>query len=470
MYEMSLNWLNLQANEDQIAGETVKKLFHEIVFHGLIGNENIAKILENHQENAAKITFAKNDLKFIKADQSEVTQWLGHFTESLVSLNTLNLEVAIDKSDARVTLENLKKLSCGDDFLSVVNAPNLVDLRVSSRDELSKRNLENINKFLERHHSIKKFSYIIYCGTDENVQNVDFDLAHLELTEFILTDFRYDPNVVLKILQNQKSLKKLRLEDGYFSSEDIIWARNFKPIFKEINTMKYLDKLVIEMPTIKFLRNLRDIKSLRRLQINAITSDDLEEFLKMAFPNLVKLALEGISFGKKPLTEANVWKLGENFKSLQCLKFDVAPVQIVDCLVRHLPQLKTVKIYHNKGIVKKIRLNQEENFKFSTTRLEKIICEIEDFKLRIMPILKASPNLLYLKIYWHLKTTPIMSVIFEILMECPRIREIEFKYNGVFAKDDAIPFKSSFNFSFNYRNYQLLICKKTGKIKCIIMQ
>lgn len=461
----------VQHNEDLISQTRINKEFKEIAFHGVIKNQNISRILELNRESAIKISFLKNDLKFVKVTRVELLKWLENFQESLVSFITINIEITVNTSaNQRITLKSLRKLWCYDEILPAINAPNLQDVRIFSKDQLTAKALTNINEFLTRHRSIKKFSYRIFCGDDDNVQHVAFNLNHFQLTDLELAEFRYSPEAVIDILKSQKNLRKLHLEDGSITGDDFKWTKKFEPIFEEILSMNYLNKLVIETPTIKFLNKLRNIKSLKRLYINAITADVLEEFLNLEHPRITKLGIESIegSESKKvPLKTEQVWKIGSNFPNLECLKFDIAPIIVVDAMIKHMGKLRSVKIYHSMDTVKKFKTNLSEDFSMSESRLDKMIFEQEDFKLRILPIVKASRELRYLKIYWRSKNTPIMSMIFDILEYCPKMHEILFKYNEVYSKEDAIPFKSHFQFAYNSREYQMILCRKNGKIKCV---
>lgn len=429
--------------------------------------ENIREILEKNTEKVRKLTFGKNDLKFIKSSKLELILWLNNFQNSLQVLNTFGIDMEETLTNELVTLPNLKKLCCRDTLLTVLDTQKLEDIRLFTTDHLKTKNLENINNFLIRHHSIKKFSFRVFCGEDIDIQNVDFKLDHLKLEHFILAEFRFNPTAVLKILECQNDLVKLHLEDGYLSSEDVKWtATKFEPIFNRILKLKKLEKLVIEMPTINFVRKLKSLPNLKRLYLNAISMDVLAEFLSIEFPNLKKLCLEGVDFGKKSLRKEDIWLLSRNFKNLQTFKFDTVSMSVIDCILRNMENLKNIKILRNMELIRKMKSFNNENIKLSQCSLQKIVCEHEDFRIRILPIIKVSPQLRHVTIYWNNKQTAFMTTIFDILEYCNEIKLIEFKSNGIFVKDDSVMFRSHFSFSYNCKNYQLLICRKNGKIKC----
>lgn len=100
------------------------------------------------------------------------------------------------------------------------------------------------------------------------------------------------------------------------------------------------------------------------------------------------------------------------------------------------------------------------------SNLERIACRYEDYKLRILPLIQASPHLISVKVYWDNKHTPFMQIIFEILFACRKVQLIEFNFDGVFVKANFISFKNNFNFSYNNREYEVLIVRKKGKIIC----
>jgi hypothetical protein len=449
-------------NEIQI----IRRQFSEIFFHGNLDKNTIEEVLKKFGHSAKKIQFGKNDLKFIKISPLDMISWLRNIQET-IHLNTLNIEMDGNiTTSERVTLLQLKKLRCCDIFLSVLDTPNLEDIEIFSMDRLKKQNLDNINNFLVRHFSIRKFSFRIFCGEDIDIQHIDFQLNHLNLTHLKLSEFRYNPESVVNILQNQKNLFKFHLEDGYLTQEDIIWSQQYEPIFHEILHLKQLNKLVVEIPSIKLVRNLRRMTHLKRLHMNAITLDILSEFLRTEYPHLRKLCLEGIDFGTRGLKKEDIWLLSQNFKNLTHLKFDSVPLSVIDCMLTNMENLKVIKIMRSAKLSSKMKSLKDDNLQITESRLEKIICEQEDFKTRILPIIKISPKLREVKIYWNNKQTPIMTIIFDILEKCLQIDRIEFKYNGLYAKDDAILFSSHFNFSLNNRNYQIMICRKTGKILC----
>ncbi|XP_070492807.1 uncharacterized protein [Chironomus tepperi] len=395
-----------------------------------------------------------------------MTSWLRNVQE-IIHLNTLNIDID-DKIifNERISLLQLKKLKCCDTFLSVLDTPSVEDIQIFATDRLSSQNLDNINNFLVRHYSIRKFSFRIFCAEDIDIQHIDFKLNHLKLTELNLTEFRFDPNSVTNILKHQRNLFKFHLEDGYLTHEDIIWSRQYEPIFNEIYNLKQLNKLVIEMPSINLVRNLKKMTNLKRLHMNGITLDVLNVFLETEYPYLRKLCLEGIEFGTRGLKKEDIWLLSQNFKNLTHLKIDSVSLSVIDCMLRNMNNLKVIKIIRNTKLLSKIKSVKDDNLQITETHLEKIICEQEDFKTRILPIIKISPKLREVKIYWNNKQTPIMTIIFDILEKCLKIDQIEFKYNGLYAKDDAIPFSSHFCFALNNRNYQIVICRKNGKILC----
>ncbi|CAG9802748.1 unnamed protein product [Chironomus riparius] len=453
-----------EANLNDI--QIIRRQFSEIFFHGNLEKNTIEEVLKKFGQNAKKIQFGKNDLRFIKISPLDMISWLRNIQET-IHLNTLNIKMdGTATTNETVTLLQLKKLRCCDTFLSVLDTPKLEDIQIFSTDRLKKQNLENINNFLVRHHSIKKFSFRIFCGVDIEIQDIDFQLNHLNLTHLKLSEFRYNPKSVVDILQNQKNLFKLHLEDGYLTQEDIIWSRQYEPIFHEILNLKKINKLVVEIPSLKLVRNLRKMTNLKRLHMNAITLDVLNEFLRTDYPHLSKLCLEGIDFGTRGLKKEDIWLLSQNFKNLTHLKFDSVPLSVIDCMVKNMENLKVIKIIRNAKLLSKMKSLKDDNLQIIETRLEKIICEQEDFRTRILPIIKISPNLREVKIYWNNKQTPIMTIIFDILEKCLQIDQIEFKYNGLYAKDNAILFSSHFNFSLNNRHYQVMICRKTGKILC----
>jgi len=429
---------------------------------------SIEQVLKRFGNSAKKIYFGKNDLKFIKISPLDMTSWLRNIQGTIIHLNSLNIELdgKIAATTERVTMLQLKKLKCCDTFLTVLDAPNVEDIQIFSTDRLSKENLEIINNFLIGHYSIRKFSFRLFCGEDTDIQHIDFQLNHLKLTHLNFAEFRYDPKSVVNILQHQKNLFKFHLEDGFLTQEDIIWSEQFEPIFNVIPLLKQLNKLVIEIPSIKLVRNLKKMTHLKRLHMNAITLDVLTEFLQTDYPHLRKLCLEGIDFGTKGLKNEDVWLLSRNFKNLTHLKFDSVPLSVIDCMLRNMENLKVMKIIRNLKLLRKMKSSRDDNLKITESRLEKIICEQEDFSSRILPIIKISPKLRQVKIYWNNKHTPIMTIIFDILEKCLQIELIEFKYSGLYAKDDVIPFSSHFCFSLNSRNYQAMICRKTGKILC----
>jgi hypothetical protein len=445
----------------------IKRQFSEIFFHGNLEKSTIEQVLARYGNSVKKIYFGKNDLKFIKISPLDMMLWLRNI-QGIIHLNTLNIELdeKTTASTERVTMLQLKKLKCCDSFLTLLDAPNLEDVQIFSTDRLSRENLEMINSFLIRHYSIRKFSFRLFCGEDTEVQHIDFQLNHLKLTHLKLAEFRYDPKSVIKILQHQKNLFKFHLEDGFLTQEDIHLSEQYDPIFSEIPLLKQLNKLVIEMPSTNLIRNLKKMTHLKRLHMNAIALDVLATFLESEYPHLRKLCLEGISFGTRGLTKEDVWLLSRNFKNLTHLKFDSVPLSVIDCMLRNMENLKVIKIIRNLKLLRKMKSSKDEHLQITESHLEKIICEQEDFTARILPIIKISPKLNHVKIYWNNKHTPIMTIIFDILEKCFQIDLIEFKYNGLYAKDDAIPFSSHFSFSLNNRNYQVMICRKTGKILC----
>ena len=99
------------------------------------------------------------------------------------------------------------------------------------------------------------------------------------------------------------------------------------------------------------------------------------------------------------------------------------------------------------------------------TNLEKIIFEVED-KSRIFPIIKRSPQVTHIKIYWTEKKTLHMSIIFDIIMNSKSVRIIEFVHRGNVFKPEVMPFESGFNFAYNGRNFEISLDKRCGKIIC----
>lgn len=107
-----------------------------------------------------------------------------------------------------------------------------------------------------------------------------------------------------------------------------------------------------------------------------------------------------------------------------------------------------------------------ESVVMQESSLERITCKCEDYKLRILPLIQASPKLRHVKIYWDNKNTPFMQIIYEIIMACPMCELIDFPFDGVYIKANMIPFTQSFYFSFNNYQFELLISRKKGKIIC----
>lgn len=98
--------------------------------------------------------------------------------------------------------------------------------------------------------------------------------------------------------------------------------------------------------------------------------------------------------------------------------------------------------------------------------LERITCQYEDFKLRILPLVQVAPKLKHIKVYWDNKNTPFMQIIFEVIIACPEIELIEFPFSGVYVKPNVLSFENHFYFSYNTRNYEATIIRKKGKIIC----
>jgi hypothetical protein len=107
-----------------------------------------------------------------------------------------------------------------------------------------------------------------------------------------------------------------------------------------------------------------------------------------------------------------------------------------------------------------------ETININESNLERITCKYEDYKLRVLPLIQVSPKLKNVKIYWDNKNAPFMQIIFEILMACPQIDQIDFFFDGVYIKANVISFSNSFYFSYNNKEFELLISRKKGKIIC----
>lgn len=106
-----------------------------------------------------------------------------------------------------------------------------------------------------------------------------------------------------------------------------------------------------------------------------------------------------------------------------------------------------------------------EIIQISESKLDRITCKYEDYKLRILPLIQASPHLKHVKIYWDSKHTPFMQIIFEILFSCREIQLIDFSFDGVYIKANIINLEN-FNFSYNNREFEINISRKKGKIIC----
>jgi len=169
----------------------------------------------------------------------------------------------------------LRVLKCSDDFLNILNAPNIEEVKIFTLDNFNETSLNNINKFLQISHSIKKLSFIVHCGDDADVKNINFKLDHLKLTHLKITNFRCNLRSILKMLENQKHLVKLHLEDGEINRDDYSWSDNLSPVFDEILSFKYLNKLIIELPSEDFLHKLANLPNLKRLSIRIITVEEL---------------------------------------------------------------------------------------------------------------------------------------------------------------------------------------------------
>jgi len=87
------------------------------------------------------------------------------------------------------------------------------------------------------------------------------------------------------MLENQK-----HLEDGDINRENYSWSDNLSPVFDEILSFKYLNKLIIELPFEDFPANLK------RLSIRIIITVESLAVLKIRNMNLTTLAIEGIYF------------------------------------------------------------------------------------------------------------------------------------------------------------------------------
>lgn len=462
-----------------------KRQFNEIFFHGKQNPSDVAAILLKFGEKLKMLSFGKSDLNFLKVPSSDVISWL-NCCKFLTHLNTINIELSNLNSSEIVSLTSLKKLRCGDAFLSVVHVPNLEKLKVFTIESLTNKKLQGMNNFFMRHHAIKYLSYTIYNGEDTDLQNCPFELSHLKLTNLRLLEFRYNIQDVIQIIKNQPDLIELRLEDGSYSesTEDMARVESFQPLFNEMLKLQKLEKLYIEMPSDEMMRNIPIyLKNLKVLKVCSITEEMLDTFKLIANHNVEKLCIENLEHGKKHLTVDHIQNLVKSFPNLTSFKADTLPPAVLNSTSIYMKKLKKLKIIRNeylrelKGIFIKLKFNliftaQKMKKSFSETvvmqesNLERITCKYEDYKLRILPLIQVSNKLKHVKIYWDNKNIPFMQIIFEIIMACPQINLIGFPYDGVYIKTNVISFEKSFYFSFNNKDFELLINRKKGKIIC----
>lgn len=445
-----------------------RRKFDEIYFYG---NQNLSlvnEILKKFGKTTEIITFAKSNLTFMKLTHEDFQTWTTYMPE-LTELNTLNIETSqIAKSSNRISLPKLKKLKCYDSFLNFITAENLDDIQISTTDMITPIVLDNVNTFLELHHKITKFAYNLYCGNENEIQKPAFNLDHLKLIHFKLIHFRYDPKVTARIISRQKNLIKLHLEDKSFTADDYsdYYARRMNILFDEILSLKHLKKLAVELPTGDFLIRIQNMPNLKILNLCDIPFDIIKSLNVCENDKLEKLCLEAIDFGKKPVNVECVQILGKSMINLTKFQLDVAPLNVLKTIIVELKNLKTLKILHNPEVSRKKKIMMAENVELPQTNLETIICEVDDLKLRILPIIKVSPGLQKLKIYWKKKDISIMTHIFDCIMACENIRIIEFAFEDVFLSENTLPFRDNFNFSYKFQHYEIIICKKSGKITC----
>lgn len=328
-----------------------RRAFNEIFFHGELDQNDIDTILKKFGDKLRILGFGKCDLKFFKVPTTTVNTWL-NYASNLTSLNTENIELTCAAENSILLLRSLKKLRCYDNMLSIIYAPDLEKLKVFSTDALPRKKVDAIDVFLKRHHLIKYFSFTLYNGEDVEIQNCNFDLAHLKLKVLRLLEFRYDINAVINILKSQHDLIELKLEDGAYcadSNDDSRRVESFAPLFDEMLQLKELRTLYIEMPSEVMMRSLSiQLNCLTVLKICSITLEMVDTFQHIRNDNIQKLCIENLEHGKKHLQISNIINIAKNYRNLTSFKTDTLPPCILDCISVHMNQLKKLKIIRNE--------------------------------------------------------------------------------------------------------------------------
>jgi hypothetical protein len=445
-----------------------KRKFDEIFFYGNQSPQDVSAILNQFGQQLRIIKFAKNDLKFIKISWDDLVDFLSvapNVTE--LDLTSIEIKNVVKTESVSVMFENLKKLKCYDTALYQITAPVLERVEIQVIEGLSDDILQCINNFVQINQNIVHFTLRVFCDDDPEIQSVPLKLSHLHLHTLALREFRFDPEDVAKILSEQKDLVKLHLEDGSLTNEDCAYSRQLIPVFEEILGMKKLDKLVIELPTVAFLMMLLIMPNLKRLSITNIAQRDLRLLGSVKNSHLEKLCIENIEFGKEAMEESDVHVMRGLLRGLTTLKIDTTPLNVMKVLLTELEKLKTLKVIRNQQIAKKFKQMRGENVELPTTNLEKIICDSEDFKLRILPIIKVSPRLAHVKMYWDNKNTSFIGIAFSIIRACHNIKIIEFFHSATFVKENMLqPDEMHYTFAYNERKFEVTILRKEAKITC----
>ncbi|KAG5684801.1 hypothetical protein PVAND_014014 [Polypedilum vanderplanki] len=461
-------------NDDLPGLLKTKRQFNEIFFYGNQDPQHVTQILKTFGKDLQILKFAKSNLNFFEVQNksqspASLSDWLCQ-TRNITELDLINIKIENSPNDdrLRILLKSLAKLRCYDSFLNVIVSPSLVKLELQVIDTIDFQKLNNIQEFLDISFRLKHFDLRVFCNIDDKeVQNVSLKLDHIKLDKLIIREFRFNPRHVADILNKQKNLMHLHLEDGTLSNDDsdAQYLRQLQIVFDQILDLKQLNKLTIEMPSVDFLIRLQNLPNLKRLSIINFPQIDLKFLKEISNSKLEKFCIENIEFGKKSIEKNDVEFLHGIIKNVKTLKIDTTPLNIVKLLLNEIPNLKVLKMIRNSEIAKKCKQMSGENVELPITNLEKIICDTEDFKMRILPIIRSSPQLMHVKIYWDNKNTPFMEMVFDILESCSDIKLIEFVHGALFVKEDIFPsYKTHLSFSCKNMNFERIVLRKEAKV------